>query len=678
MSLPRRPRLLTPARSHTRSLFFAPHAGFLRHRLTAVLSALTTAFLAVGLVAVGVAAPASAVAAKNTITAVVSCSSDYHWTVTWSVQNTSSASETISASSDTALVPVGTAIGAGETKTFTETFSGPVDKTLTLDGEWPYSVKSHDQGSITTGQFTGTCAAPPPPPPAATCVPDSAISYTYSTATNSGAVTVAKPANSTGVLCTPLYVTATSWKFTQNAVWPQTLDQVQKLAITASGTYPYSAALACGQGDIYASRGSFVEPTSTLAGSQAWETFLSGYGFATSTPGNSYTVQPYDCYGLATPVAPSVTSVTACGTYGTVTAAMTTGVVYVVTFDKTTGAYTVTATPAAGYHFTGYQTVTFTGNAGTYTECPPVVVPPTPRTNIVAVCGVADVHISNDFTPAEHTIGQDFTAQIFVDGQLKDTVLVASGSSTSNHYTFVNDSGEHLIEVKVNGGLIGSTTVESACALVTAADPTAQTCVDNQLVDGQIFVALNDHIVYRIDGTVVTTSYTSVTTGTHDVTAELVDPNAGYTLQGEAHWTFVVPGAPTDCGQLVTHPLVTPTLSSSNQSCSAQGFYTLDAVEGVVWTVNGTIVPAGTYAVTSAKTVEVLASTVSSDFGFEQDAQTDWTLTFTDPANCGQLNTLAFTGAGGDTGGMLIVGLLFLLAGAGVYTVGRVKRARAE
>ncbi len=682
MSLPRRPRHLTPARSTSRSLFFAHHAGLLRHRLTTVLATLTTAFLAIGLVAVGVAAPANATASQNKITAVVSCSSTYHWTVTWSVQNTSAdAPETIAASSDAGLVPVGTAIGAGQTKTFTETVSAPVDKTLTLDGEWPYSVKSHDQASVTTAQFTGTCAAPLPPvvTPPATCIPDSAISYTYSGATNSGTIVVARPANSTGVLCQPLYVTATSWKYTQGSVWPQTLDRVQKITITAAGSYPYSAALACGQGDIYAARGGYVEPTATLAGPQVWETFLSGNGFATSTPGGSYTQQSSDCYGLVVPIAPSVMPVVGCGTYGTVVTATTTGVVYVLTFDRNTGAYTVTATAAAGYHFAGsYPTATFTGNVGAYTECPPQVIPATPRVAFVAICAAADVSVSNPFTPAAHTLGQDFTAQIFVDGQLKDTVLVTPGGVVSRHYGFALATGAHLIEVKVNGYAIGSKTVQADCAIVTAADPSAQACVDNQLVDGRIFVALNEHVIYKIDGIVVTAAYTMVTPGSHRVTAELAQPGSGYTLEGQSQWTFTVNDVSGTCGDLQTHPLVTPTLSSTNQTCSTSASYTLDAVEGVVWTVNGNVVPAGIYAVTSAKTVEVLASTVSSDFGFEQGAQTHWTLNFTKPVNCGELSTLAFTGAGGNVGGMLIVGLLFLLAGAGVYTLGRARKVRAE
>ncbi|MET4783515.1 hypothetical protein [Glaciihabitans sp. UYNi722] len=679
MSLPQRPRLFTHARSNSRSLVFAPRTGFLRRRLTTVVATLTTAFLAVGLVAVGVAAPASAADAAPTnntiVSAAVSCSPDYHWTVTWTVQNASTSPATITVSSDEKLIPINTGLRPNETKTFAETVTGPVDKTLTLDATRPYWSPSHDSGSVTTAQFTGTCATPPPP---TTCIPDSAISYTYSTVTNNGTITVAKPANSTGVLCQPLYVTASSWKYTQNSVWPQSLDQVQKLTITAAGTYPYAAALSCGQGDIYASRTGIVEPTSTLSGPQGWEKFLSGFGFTTMTTGNSYVQQPADCFGLVIPVAPTVTAVATCGMYGQVVAMPATGVIYAVDFDSKTGLYTVTATPAPGYHFQGnYPSKTFSGKTGTYTECPPEVIPATPTASLAAICGASDISVSNAFTPAEHTIGQDVTAEVFIDGQLKDSFLVKSSDIVSRSYTFTVGGG-HLVEVKVNGEVIGSKTVQSDCAIVTAADPSGQACVDNQLTDGQIFVALNDHLVYKIDGTVVASANTDVTTGSHHVTAELAEPNAGYTLDGQTTWTFNVADHSEACGDLQPHPLVTPTLSSSQQSCSNAGSYTLDDVEGVVWTVNGNVVPAGTYSVTSAKTVDVLASTVSSDYGFGQDTQTAWPLDFAAANNCGQLNTLAFTGAGGETGGLLVAGLLFLLAGAGVYTFGRVRKAHAE
>lgn len=71
----------------------------------------------------------------------------------------------------------------------------------------------------------------------------------------------------------------------------------------------------------------------------------------------------------STPVAPKVTTVTECGTVGTVTAGPTTGVVYATTFDSKTGDYTVVATPASGYSFSGAQSVTYNDNVGAYFDC---------------------------------------------------------------------------------------------------------------------------------------------------------------------------------------------------------------------------------------------------------------------------------------------------------------------
>ena len=147
------------------------------------------------------------------------------------------------------------------------------------------------------------------------CLRDSAISYTYSPALNSGVVTVTDSAGSTGVLCQPVYLTAVSWKYTQNAKWPQTLDQVNKVLIDRVGTYPYSAAVTCGQGDIYVSRTNFIVPTPTLAGPQSWERFLSRFGFSTTTPGNTYVNSPTSCYTsiVTIPAAQPVTFADVCG-----------------------------------------------------------------------------------------------------------------------------------------------------------------------------------------------------------------------------------------------------------------------------------------------------------------------------------------------------------------------------
>ncbi len=178
-----------------------------------------------------------------------------------------------------------------------------------------------------------------------------------------------------------------------------------------------------------------------------------------------------------------------------------------------------------------------------------------------------------------------------------------------------------------------------AIKIVTAADPSAQTCVAGALVDGQIHVALNPHVVYKIDGVVTTTEYTTVTPGEHTVTAELADPAGNYVLDGPSSWTFSSDAYGTSCGELQTHPLVTPTVTNSNLTCDAVGTFTLSNTEGVVWTVDGLVKPAGTYQVASTSTVHAVASTVSSDYGFEQGAQTDWSLVFTEPTDCGQLVT---------------------------------------
>ena len=114
------------------------------------------------------------------------------------------------------------------------------------------------------------------------CISDDGISYTYDADTNSGVITVeaedsressssSRSSSRTSVapdpLCDPLYVTATSWKFTGTGVWPQARDVVNELpVITTVGEYAYGAPVNCGQGDIYASREPVPYPTAVLNG----------------------------------------------------------------------------------------------------------------------------------------------------------------------------------------------------------------------------------------------------------------------------------------------------------------------------------------------------------------------------------------------------------------------------
>src|SRR5690606_9261439 len=74
--------------------------------------------------------------------------------------------------------------------------------------------------------------------------------------TNSGVITVAAQDGHSTTLCHPFWVTAASWTFDGNTMWPQTLDEWNPanggVQIDSVGIYPYGAGLHCGQGDIYA------------------------------------------------------------------------------------------------------------------------------------------------------------------------------------------------------------------------------------------------------------------------------------------------------------------------------------------------------------------------------------------------------------------------------------------
>jgi hypothetical protein len=149
------------------------------------------------------------------------------------------------------------------------------------------------------------------------CIPSSAVTYTYShDRNNDGVIVVNDVANSTGELCNPFYVTATSWKFTNNSsIWPQKVDVVDQLGeISTPGSYTYAALVSCGQGDIYAStnpKAADLDPanyptdTGYLKGSNSpfTETFLSGMGFtqvdSTGKPDNgssTYYVDSDSCF----------------------------------------------------------------------------------------------------------------------------------------------------------------------------------------------------------------------------------------------------------------------------------------------------------------------------------------------------------------------------------------------
>jgi hypothetical protein len=123
------------------------------------LAALTTLALSLGLVAL-TAGPASA--HHNTISASVSCNTGAEgtWKVTWTVINSESdKSETITSSTDTSLVPIGTVIAAGATSTFVEYYSAKPssNKTLTLGAQWSNGVTNSNSGTLNKNSFSDNC-----------------------------------------------------------------------------------------------------------------------------------------------------------------------------------------------------------------------------------------------------------------------------------------------------------------------------------------------------------------------------------------------------------------------------------------------------------------------------------------------------------------------------------------
>jgi len=115
-------------------------------RLAAAVAALA---LGAGLALVGVAAPASA--HHNTITPSVVCDTDGTPSITWTVSNSEKdKDETITASSNPGVVPVGSAIKKGKSESFVQADVEPGTYSLQLKALWSSSgATSTDSGSIT-------------------------------------------------------------------------------------------------------------------------------------------------------------------------------------------------------------------------------------------------------------------------------------------------------------------------------------------------------------------------------------------------------------------------------------------------------------------------------------------------------------------------------------------------
>lgn len=349
-------------------------------------------------------------------------------------------------------------------------------------------------------------------------------------------------------------------------------------------------------------------------------------------------------------VVPAATAVDACGTASDVLTLPTSDQVsYVVDDQRIDGVGTVIVT---AYGINGFQIRDGATRSWTFTftdEPCVVVLEVLADPAMTDVCNTADDGFS---VPADSD-----EVSYLVDDQRIAGVGAVTVTATANAGFRFADNIQTVWDFEFTDLDCPSTVVP------TTPGVNGELCFLGDFIAGSINVELSDGVEYRIVGDgvdmVATQAITNVAPGAYTVTAVA---KHGYVLDGQSTWQMTVAAAQA-CGDLETHPLVSPLASMTNLTCDTDGSYTLNAIEGVLWFVDGDPAAAGTYPVMAPGTVHVTAQADGPEYGLEFEAQTAWTFTFTAAEACGDLVTLAMTGAQG-TSGLLASSILLLLGGA--------------
>ncbi|MEQ1738123.1 MAG: hypothetical protein ABL886_17185, partial [Rhodoglobus sp.] len=262
---------------------------------------------------------------------------------------------------------------------------------------------------------------------------------------------------------------------------------------------------------------------------------------------------------LVAPVEPTVTVISECDMYGSVTLPETDGVDYVLTVgDGVEGPWQVTATPAAGYHFDGDQVVTYSGDLGEYTDC----VEPTPASFTDSVCEQGLV--TSGFFTIPATEGVMYTVSIngggfteYSDGDYEvadgDVVEVKANAEPGNTLTGDDYWSHEFADVgECELPTLGLATPSYSSTPITCNAPGSYT----------VGAAINgEHVIWTLEGddTVIPFGTYPVVVGqTISLVASSDDPpNYGLVDSDSNEWinpvvlTFVTPSAGT-CGDLVT------------------------------------------------------------------------------------------------------------------------------
>ena len=406
-----------------------------------------------------------------------------------------------------------------------------------------------------------------PAAPQLTCLPASALSYTYNPEDNTGTATVADDPGSTGKLCDPVYITAASWNYTSTTLFPQTLNSLltQYVRVEAVGEYKFGAVVTCGQGDIYASNSDYIVPTATLETASNWERFLNTFGFSTTTPGYTYMTTSNDC--MDNPTLPlvdptPVTFTDACGVEGdrVIMPALTSEDQTYSTSDMTSKSgvrtVTVTAIPGAGYGFSPDAVTSWSHTFKTDAQNNCVTVSGDPEA-VDQSC--SDGAASGYLTVAAVT-GVVYTIHPVTPGGAD---IIVTGPKTNVV------PGDYLVMAAAEPGFILSgvtqwkrTVANNAvgCSLpILAFLPSSvswvgQICSTSGTVSGYISIDPTEFLSYFVGTTQLTSARTAFAPGTYTVT---VTAPPGDTIDGPSSYTAIITKATTSCGNLDPQSLTT-------------------------------------------------------------------------------------------------------------------------
>jgi hypothetical protein len=582
-------------------------------------------------------------------------------------------------------------------------------------------------GMVATGVSLAASASTTDPTGSSTsaaCVESPAYSYTYVAATASGVITVTAGDAAEGTpLCSPLYVRAATWTYDRptkggTPSWPQTLEGYNDVTANMIGTFSYGSpeVNTCKQHDIYATFDTtgftkLALPHNLYDSHNPSEPMflheaLSSAANGTNSPTYS-TDASIDC--------PAPTVPTCSSTSGTVITSLssldlsetrTQGHVELVqnglhiwttgpdlSLSKSAGyiatdfalkdagvpalGYTTTSGASAGLNLTLYVNGAWKGNL--------VYEPLFAKYWINKAIAGLPAGPNPSYQLAYGTL--DEILQAYANDAVTDLRIKAVGYSLGS-----GAIGDGI----VNSITAGCTTYTftappplTPTTIVTDPEVVSQTCVnETTLTSGYITVAVTDHVKYSIVGTsegstvniADASAKTLLVPGDYTVSATA---DAGFVLAGEhvGPWHLTVNAFDGVCSQGPTLASLPTAVSSTNQVCSAGvatgGSITVAQIggndnqfaQGVSYFIDGvkvtsvtTVKASGTYHVTA--TVDNPQDTIDGD--------SSWTITVAAPStDCAQLKTLAFTGADGSMGGMLIFALFLLLGGAGVYTASR-------